>query len=524
MQIVTHKDTPFADCSAGKRRAVFVRIFCFCMVIALQFSAMLNPAAAQVVFSSDFDNGPVLCDTLGPNWTTTSTILSGVGTFTSNSNSCSLFTRGGAVSVTSVVVDLSAATGAELTAWVRKGDDDFSEDPDNVLENLRIEYLDPLGQFITLQEFSANIIPDGGIVDVSITLPFSALRSDVQFRITQLGGTGGGAGNGGLGFDFWHVDDFVITQTTTPPPPPTLTANSCDTFESGALNNWIPTDSVTVGINADTSNSPSNSLFLRHQPAMATSVSVNAPSLVEVTAWIRRGSGTFSERPDAGENLTIEFLDNTGAWIAQETFTGTGLAGEIFIRTYPATPAFRHSNFRIRLNYSGGSGVDFDYWHVDDICLVSEAPDLSAVKSVSIESDPINGTTGPFAIPGAFVRYSIRVENSGEGVVDANTISLDDILDPNTALFVGDLDGSGGPIIFTDGTGLDASGVTLNFTTLGDPADGVIFRDSANASITPVAPFDVNVSSFELNFTGTMNGTSTGGTPNFTIEYQVRVE
>ena len=504
-------------------RALGVGLLCFPVTAAL-----LSSAAAQVVFTDDFDTGAATCDTLSPNWTTTSTNLSGIDTFTANSNSCALFTRGDAVSVTSIAVDLSSAVGADLTAWVRKGADTFSEDPDTTAENLVIEYSDATGFFFVLQEFDATALADGAVTNVNLSLPFAALHANTQFRVRQLGGSGGPPANGGLGWDFWHIDDFVITQTATPPPPPpppTLTANSCDDFEGGALNNWIASNTTRVGINSDTSNSLSNSLFLRHDTATATSVAVNGTGLVEVTAWIRRGSDAFSENPDAGENLTLEFLDASNNWIALETFPGGGTQGEIFTRTYTATAAFRHPNFRLRFSYSNGSGSDFDYWHVDDVCLVSGAPNLMVSKTVLIESDPVSPPSGPqYAIPGAQARYMFTFSNTGIGVVDSGTIVLDDTLDSNIALFVGDLDGGGSPFVFTDGTGANASGLSLNFGSLADPTDGVIFRDSGNNIITPTGPYDDSVASFELIFDGQMNGAGGGGVPTFTVEYRVQVD
>ena len=509
-------------CSLGRKRyEAFLRMIpavCIFTLTLLMMAAF--PAQAQVVFSDDFDDGAG-CDTLAPNWTTTDTNLADIGTFTSNSGSCSLFTRGDVVSVTSVAIDLSSAAGGTLTAWLRAGDDAFSEDPDAAGEGFVAEYLDEFGFWNTLISFDATATTPGSITNLNVTLPAAALHAGFQLRFSQEGGTGGPPANGGLGWDFWHVDDVVVTQTTTPPPPPSLNANSCDEFEEGALNNWSVSNATRVGINGDTFNSASNSMFLRHDTATATSVSVNATGLTQVSVWVRRGSDTFSENPDAGENLVLEYLDSSNIWTTLETFTGTGTQGQIFNRTYAADATFRHTNFRLRFRYLTGSGSDFDYWHVDDVCLISGNPNLTVTKSVIIESDPLGSN---FAIPEALARYTIDVENTGLGVIDANTIIITDTLDPNVALFVGDLDGAGSPFIFTDGIGADESGVNINFASLGSTTDGVIFRDSSNNIINPTGPYDPTVASFEIIFTGAMNGTGSGGTPNFNIQYRTQIE
>ena len=478
-----------------------------------------------ILLQSDFDDGLVACDPLGPIWASSDTDLADVGTFTSQSGTCSVFTRGGAVSITSVTLDTSSITGANLTAWVRKGDDSFSEDPDAAAENLVLEYADASGNFIVLQTFSAVTIADGGVTLVNLALPFGALHSNFQLRFRQLGGSGGPPENGGLGFDFWHIDDVVLTETgiaPPPPPEPTLTANSCDDFENG-LANWTISDPARGGISNATSNSPTNSLFLLGGSVTATSTIVATPALEEITVFVQRGDDSFSENPDGGEDIVFEFLDNTGTFVVLDTFIGGGAQGEIFNETYTVPTSARHSNFQLRFRYDNANGPPFDFWHIDDVCLISSDPDLTVVKTVEIEPDPVTGDPA-FSVPGAFARYTIEITNTGPGVVDADSLGLSDIIDENTVLFTGDLDGSGGPFLFVDGTGAAASGVSLNFGGLSNTGDGVIFSNSSGAEIIPSTEFDFNVASFTLNFDGMMLSGG-GGTPtSFSVQYRVRLE
>jgi hypothetical protein len=478
-----------------------------------------------VLLSDNFDIGPVACGTLAPNWVSSDATLGGIDTSTSNSNACSIFTRGGAVTVTSRIIDTGAIVGADLSLWVRQGADAFSENPDTVAENLELEYLNAAGAWIGLQSFSTETIAPGQITLVNLSLPFGALHSGLQIRVRQLGGSGGPPANGGIGFDYWHIDDVLLVETGTPPPPPpppTLTANSCDDFEGGLVN-WFSSDTVRSDINGDTFNSASNSLFLRHGDVTTTSVGVSALALEEVTVFIQRGSDAFSENPEPGEDLIFEFLDNTGTFIVLETFPGGGTQGEIFNRTFAMPASARHSGFRLRFRYGPASGSDFDYWHIDDVCLISGSPDLSVSKTVEIEDAPGAAAGETFAVPGAFARYRIEVTNAGPGVVDAGTLDLSDTIDASTVMFVGNLDGAGSPFVFTDGTGTAASGVSLVFGGLPDSTDGVVFRDTAGTEIVPVPDFDTNAAQFDLNFEGTMRG-ATGGTPtSFAIEYRVRL-
>ena len=493
----------------------------FCLSITLT-GAYAQPGT--VLWQSDFDSGPATCAPLGPVWTSSDPGLADTGTFTSQSGLCSAFTRGGAVSITSVPLDTSSITGANLTAWVRKGDDSFSENPDGVDENLVLEYADASGNFIVLQTFNSPTIANGAVTLVNIALPFGALHSGFQLRFRQLGGSGGVPATG-IGFDFWHIDDVVLTETgiapPAPPPPVPLTANSCDTFENG-LSNWAISDGTRGGISNATSNSPTNSLFLLGGSVTATSVVVPTPSLDEITIFVQRGDDAFSENPDGGEDLVFEFLDDAGNFIVLDTFTGGGTQGQIFNESYTVPASARHDNFQLRFRYDNASGPPFDFWHIDDVCLVSSLPDLGVVKTVEIESDPVTGEA--FALPGSFVRYTIEVTNNGPGVVDAGTLALSDVIDANTVLFTGDLDGSGGPFVFVDGAGAAASGVTLDFGGLSDLADGVAFLNASGGEIVPGTDFDNLVQSFNLNFDGTMLG-ATGGTPTvFSIQYRVQLQ
>ena len=498
--------------------------------IIVWFAAMLaavdaRAAPGDIAFSDAFDAGPVTCTTLAPNWTTSDANLAGVGTFTANSNSCALFTRGDAVNVESVTFDLSGAIGARLDAWVRKGSDAFSEDPDNAAENLVVEYITAGGTWISIASFDSVTLAPGAVTTVAIDLPFGALHANAQIRFRQLGGSGGPPANGGLGWDFWHVDDVVVIETGSAPTPPDLALDNCDDFERGFIN-WTPTDGTRAGVSGVTSNSPSNSMFLRHSTVEATSVAVDASLLAEVTVWIQRGSDAIagSENPETGEDLTLEYLNSSLVWTTLETFPGGGTQGQIFNRTYPATLDFLHANFQLRFSLSTGSGVDFDYWHIDDVCLNSGAPNIQIVKNVDLDSDPISGGSGPYAIPGAVARYTVDVTNIGDGSVDGDTLVFRDEIDPQAMFFAGDLDGAGSPFVFNNGAAPNESGVTLFFDSVSSLIDDVTFFDSGGAPITPTVGYDASIASFEIQFSGSLRPALSGAQPTFSFEYVVQVE
>ena len=107
-----------------------------------------------------------------------------------------------------------------------------------------------------------------------------------------------------------------------------------DSFTTN-LNQWtINASGGDASIGNETSSSGS-SARLRWDTVAITSNAINANvPAARLQAWIRRGQDSFSEDPDANEDLVLEYLNASNAWVVLETFTGTGTAGEIFQRSY----------------------------------------------------------------------------------------------------------------------------------------------------------------------------------------------
>ena len=386
------------------------------LFIACAFFLMVTRVFAlpgDTLFYDDFERA-----NLGSDWSTTDTDRSGIGTHTSNSGTRSLYTRHDAVTVTSRAINLSV-DGAKLTMWVRKGSDSFSEDPDAAGEGFSIEYLNDSSNWIEIISRDGDDGSPGDVIDVDYQFPNDALHNNFQLRINQIGGSGDD-------WDYWHFDDVNITETGYVAPPPPLIVGQCDEFE-GDLSNWVVGDRVNI-TNA-TANSPTHSLSINGGNTDATSIDIDTSSnFKELTMWIRRGSDDFSEDPDSGEDLVVEYLDNTNSWVELETFTGSGTQGEIFDRTYSMPANAKHANFKIRLRMTGGNGVDYDFWHVDDVCLVPVTY-MEINKSSCVIDDPVNGTTHPKRIPGATIRYAVEVENITDFDTDDNIVT--DTVDNN---------------------------------------------------------------------------------------------
>lgn len=171
-------------------------------------------------------------------------------------------------------------------------------------------------------------------------------------------------------------------------------------------------------------------------------------------------------------------------------------------------------------------GAEGTITHRRSAGLTVSSASLTVVKSVQTISDPINGTSNPYNIPGAKLLYSIRVSNSGAGSTDSNTVRVSDAIPANTALQVTNLGGPGsGPVLFIDGS--PASGLSYTFTALGSAADDLEFStDGVNWNYTP-APgaggLDGNVRYLRVNPKNAMSGNSGSGNPGFELRFMVVV-
>lgn len=180
--------------------------------------------------------------------------------------------------------------------------------------------------------------------------------------------------------------------------------------------------------------------------------------------------------------------------------------------------------------FTNGSGNLTGLTHLDNgvtsQCLViTGQASLSLLKSVAAYSDPVNLLVNPKQIPGSVSLYTIRLTNSGPGVVDANTVVVTDPLPAQVDLYVGDLGAAGsGPVAFVDGA--PASGLGWSFVALGNAGDSVDFsQDGANWTYTPApdaSGFDASVRYLRLKPTGAMAAATTSN-PYVDFRFRVRL-
>jgi uncharacterized repeat protein (TIGR01451 family) len=110
---------------------------------------------------------------------------------------------------------------------------------------------------------------------------------------------------------------------------------------------------------------------------------------------------------------------------------------------------------------------------------------LAVVKSAAVISDPINGATNPKAIPGATVRYTMVVTNSGTAA--ATAVTLTDTIPTNTTYVNGSM--ALNTVALTDAADADGgltTGVPVTSLT-------VVAGSVAGSGGTATVTFDVTV-------------------------------
>ncbi|MFT4729224.1 MAG: putative repeat protein (TIGR01451 family) [Granulosicoccus sp.] len=432
---------------------------------------------------------------LGPTWVASSPAISGISSQAANSPTRSMFTSESAQSLTTTDIDLSGLPGAALTLWVRRGADAFSEDPDNG-ENLVIEYKDTGGSFVIAETLLGAGTP-GEVINIDFSIPLAELHSGFQLRIRQTGGSGSN-------FDFWHIDDIIITETDVE----FFSPDFCDDFERATLgDDWSATAVANSGISTQTANTPTRSMFSRAQAQSLTSrfINLSSTSNGNLSMWIRRGDDAFSENPDGGEDLVIEYRNNGGGYTVLQTLPGNGTPGEVSNLVFALPADAFHGGFQIRFRQIAASNGNFDYWHMDDVCITDTVmldPNIEIVLTADVT----------LVAPSGLVNYTMTVTNVGPG--QAANVVVDGIMPLFTSLNL-DTYGAGVAFDFTEGTSTLFYGVE-DFSMDDGVTYGYVPASEAGGA---AVGFDGLLTNIRITTMGLMPASSS-----FTIDYQVQVD
>lgn len=302
----------------------------------------------------------------------------------------------------------------------------------------------------------------------------------VQTSGTQIKYTGNFDGIGSVTISFPGANNpFTITKSV-----------SENTGFVGAIGNLTYTVTVT---------NPSTYTSILSQirdvlPSGMTFVGLTSNS--DVTA------SNSSSVPNSGATGTLDFIGRRGQSYALPP------GGSVSLR-YTATRPAAAGQFTNSAQGIFGSATT----PIAQVTYTSSAiQPLTVSKVSSVYSDPFNGTSNPFAIPGSIVEYTILVGNPNTAAIDADTVIVKDDAPVNAKMCLVGFGDSTGPVHFVDGP--QSSGLTYDFQSLDSESDDIQFSSDGGASWNYVPSpdsdgCDANIRNFRIRPGGSFAASAT---------------
>jgi len=294
-------------------------------------------------------------------------------------------------------------------------------------------------------------------------------------------------------------------------------------------NKWALVDTATidsVGLNEP---SEPNSARFNGDPNGGDEIRTHLINLagqtaVRLTYWFeQRGGG---ESPDAGDDLFVEFLNNTGSWqlIRQHLGADPDMTNYQQVSVLLPASAF-HSGFRLRFRNNATSGA-FDDWFVDNVGIADGNAPVALSAAVSA---PFNGfadftlmATDPTNDPLTYTIMSLpasgTLKDPGAGLATITTVPYVLVGGGNVVRYTPNT-GFGGNDAFTfkvnDGT-FDSNVATVNITV--EPVLNLPFSDTFPTTtfdpqkwrvVTNATIDDVGIAEPSAPYSARFNGTPT---------------
>lgn len=152
---------------------------------------------------------------------------------------------------------------------------------------------------------------------------------------------------------------------------------------------------------------------------------------------------------------------------------------------------------------------------------------IAATLTSATVADSVN-TANYKAIPGALIKATASVTNSGTGSPDANSTILSLAIPANMKFYIGDIGSAGsGPVQFSQGT--TASGLTYNFASLASLTDSLDFSNDAGSTWTYIPIGDTQqadpaITNIRVKPSGTFSTGTSPNFPSFTVTYGLIVK
>lgn len=241
----------------------------------------------------------------------------------------------------------------------------------------------------------------------------------------------------------------------------------------------------------------------------------------QFTVQIKNGAAVTASATTAGSGSTVTGGDTGSiAVTAGTSYTLAEIASGGNLANYSAALACSNAANGVTTSFPTVVGASITPQMGDVItCVITNTKlannaQLTVVKSSVVISDGVS-TSNPKAIPGAIVRYTITVTNTGNAAVDASSLVLTDVLPANFAY------DASTPVSFTNGStasGLNAFNASTMVTYSSQAGGGAPY------TYAPGTGYNSAVRGLRIAPTGTMAAaTSAGAQPSFSVSYLGRI-
>lgn len=242
----------------------------------------------------------------------------------------------------------------------------------------------------------------------------------------------------------------------------------------------------------------------------------------QFTTRIRNGATNVATATTTGSGATVTGGDTgLNSVTAGTAYTLDEVAATGSLSNYTSAMACSNATNGVSTTFPTTAGSTFTPQMGDVVsCVITNTKiatnaQLTVVKTSIVVSDGVN-PTNPKAIPGAIVRYTITVTNSGNAAVDASTIILTDVLPSNFSY------DASTPVTFTNGSttsGLNAFNASTMVTFSNQAGGGTPYTYS------PGTGYNNAVRGVRIAPTGTMAAaTSTSAQPSFSVTFLGRLD
>lgn len=143
-----------------------------------------------------------------------------------------------------------------------------------------------------------------------------------------------------------------------------------ENFESGTVPaGWNASGAVDVNQNTSNSGDYSARLGSNFSILKSPDIDLSSSTRLSLNYWVRIG-GSFSETPEDGEYLLVEYRTENGDWSTIQTYEGgSDISERRFDDSITLPDGAYHSNFAVRFRTLNGNTGSYDYWHVDDVVI-----------------------------------------------------------------------------------------------------------------------------------------------------------